>query len=465
METGEGMGNKVGPISEFKAQKAYTDFFARSVKEWERPLHALVGVVGSSVTLSIEAIWPSLRDLARRVKDAPITLSNGWTIRSAETGDRADLAFTMEHEETPGGFVFNCRMRSEMTEEAQLRIAKITDAKIAMAQAIEDETIRQAALAGLENVTLPEVSQIEADPESYRITDMATSVTCCVYREDGLFPPGYSGYGSDLEETLKAGFSGEHYQSGRIFGVNPSIYLQFGEEQLRQSLPIMSEKPIVDTVMSVEALTALAEAFDELELSKEVKDRLILLGDIGFEHFSRLNSEGLLIEMGMGSVLSTGFPREPAVTLFARFFTAAAAADMAKAATGLLQTVATMKANGNTTAEHAVEWYDSYYQVFVADESDSINVLSLTAGDDVYRIEFPSVEKDGLPREISAGVVPANRSFETPLDPEASGFLFRFEIGGTEYWPMDICEFTTRNYIRINRLTRSIVALKQLVEG
>ena len=166
----------LGPIAGLDAAKAYKRYFGSLAKTRDHNGLDFGLVIDSAVMLSVETLWPSILKLSRRAVAGDIAAADGWTIKSVSTGDAGDSAFVMENDELPGGFLFNCRFRIE-------RIA-------------------------------------EVDKE------VVSGVMCCAYRGDGLFPPGYSGFGDDLDETVKIGFDGGKCQSGQIFSYRPSVHLQ-----------------------------------------------------------------------------------------------------------------------------------------------------------------------------------------------------------------------------------------------
>lgn len=459
-------GTGTGPIGNFDHHRAYKAYFEGPARERKHVLQGLVPIIGSAVTLSVEAFWPTLRDLSRRAEEGAIELSNGWTIRSVKTSDPEDLAIALEHEDTPGGFLFNSRMRTEMTPEARARVSEFRAAKMAAAEAIEDPDVREAAVKGLKTARFTPVSEIEGDRNNFSVTENTSMVTCCVYRSDGLYPPGYSGTGETLEKTLDIGFSGERYQSAKLFEVRPSIYLQYDTEMKQKTLPMSSREPVYDPAMTVAALEVLAEAFSELDLIDGVKTRLDSLSGVEYEHFSLQASETLLIEMGMGSVLTTGFPWEQAQMLFTHYFTAAAAIDVENAAAGLQETVDKMRAEGYVSEANMVEWNDADYSVFVnAETDDGVDTLSIDTRNGCFRVDIKAHEDGGLPQEICASVVSKRDRPGPSPEPDQRGFLLGFERPDDEstYWPIDIGEFTTKNYRSMNILVSALETLRHVV--
>jgi hypothetical protein len=199
------MENSEVVISKVDGKRAYDDFFARDGHGRQDLSSGVMTIVDAATILSLEAAWPTLLELSRRAAEGDIRLKSGWTIRSVDVPSRTHSAFTLEHEDTPGGFLFDIKLRLEMTEDAKARIAAVSAEKEAVIDAIPDAEVREAARQAMRTRQSDEVTAIKVAEDSYgdpRECVNARAVACYVYRADGLFPPGYCGMGSDLGETL-----------------------------------------------------------------------------------------------------------------------------------------------------------------------------------------------------------------------------------------------------------------------
>jgi hypothetical protein len=409
------MSNLLGPISELDDHKAYRRYFAGPARERTFNGHDLGRVIDAAVSLSVEYIWPSLLSLSRRAKEGDIALSNGWSIRSVETIDTYDSAFVMEHEDTPGGFVFN------------------------------------AAICKL----LPEGSGSACFKPS-ECCDLVSTVTCCAYRADGLFPPGYDGYGHDLQGTLEKGFDGSQYQVGQLFISRPSAFRQLMSQE-PDRITLNPSSPVSDPAMALEALELLGFAFDELGYTDSISERRRKLGDAVIEHFFTGEADALLVELGVATLLGT--PGERTASSVRHFFAQAAALDFERQAERLAAVIAKLRADGHLTEDTAFEWGDSDRQAFVARATGGGGVLWLTTQQYPYRIDYLLEEPTAAVKEITVSMPGNTRTSADPKpEPGSRGYLGEFvrEDSGPAFSIFEIADFDTRNIRGMNGIVSVI---------
>lgn len=399
---------ELGPISSLDPSRAYKAYFdgparARSANGLDLGL-----LIDSAVTMSVEVLWPSILKLSRQALAGNIALSDGWTVKSVKTSDDQDSTFVMEHEETPGGFLFNCRVRPENIDGRALEI----------------------------------VSQ----------------VMCCAYRADGLFPPGYTGLGNELDETLETGFD-KKYQVGQLFAYRPSIHLQLIGPSFGKFL-MPSSSPVKDPDMALQAINIVCGALTELGYEPEIHARADALGKISIDHFKAAAADAHLVEMGAGACRG-GFISEQMAITSHHFWAQAAALDFERLADRLATSIDKLERDGFTDPENAFEWQDMDRSAFVAKPTDDEMMVWLSTQQTTYRIDVKRDADTGTIRELSVAMVNGDKGPGAKPMPEDRGYLGEFvrEDGGTDFSVYEIGEMTTRNIRGMNGVISAIDSL------
>ncbi len=444
-------------IDSFDSGKAYDRFFDIHARELEFVAPALDRVVDHALTLWVEATWPSLLKIARKAREGDIRLSNGWTIGCVGTADPLDNAFVMEHEDTPGGFLFDCRVAHDMVTEASESVSALFDAEVLRTTDIKNEEERDAARRGM-LATSPEVQAIRNDPASY--VDPADChnvrrVVCCVYRADGLYPPGFEGAAYDLKGTLDAGFTCNP-QPGKVFDVAPSVFLQSENEGWTfPFIPLNEARGVVDPSMAIEVVTIIADAMHELDMVDEASGRLQALANRKYRSPRTEPHEEILMEMGMGAV-KIGFPWTDLEPLCHHFRGASAPIDVERVIDSVFGKMCDL-AEGD--AENAVVAWEGN-TVLAEITPDGGTAITLRSGRAEYRIEIEASE-GGKPTRVAAAVSSRGPGTCGRPDPETRGFLFEFSRVNdeTEFWPEDIGDFTTGNMQAFNSLMKLLSGL------
>lgn len=403
----------IGPISKLDDNKAYSRYFAAHAKSRKANGLDLGLIIDATVAMSVETIWPALLTLSRRVAESDITLSNGWTLRTAQTLGSHDSTFVMEHEDTPGGFVVNCAIREE-----------------------------------------PGSGGARFKPASE--CDMVAAVTCCAYRADGLFPPGYDGYGHDLAKTLELGFDGSKYQIGKLFASSPSIHLQLSGMDFGRIL-MSPSSPVGDPAMAIEALELIGTAFDETGLNDMVASRRAALGPIVIDDFHTDEADRLLVEMGLGAV-RFGTSEERTGGMVRHFFAQAAALDFERHAERLAASITKLRADGHVDEETSFDWNDMDNQAFVRMSSDTEGMLWIATQQTAYRIDFET-DGNGVITTLSIAAQGATKTPNGPKPtPEDRGFLGEFvrDDLGPDFTVYEIADFTTRDIRNMNGIVSVI---------
>jgi hypothetical protein len=406
------MSKEIGPINKLDDLKAYSRYFSAHAQSRKANGLDLGLIIDATVTMSVETVWPALLTLSRRVAEGDITLSNGWTLRTARTLGSHDSTFVMEHEDTPGGFVFNCSIREE--------------------QGSGGARFKPASECG-----------------------MVAAVTCCAYRADGLFPPGYNGYGHDLAGTLELGFDGSKYQIGKLFSSRPSIHLQLSGMNFGRIL-MPPSSPVGDPAMALEALELLGTAFHETSLDHMVASRRAALGPIVIDDFRIDEADQILVEMGVGAVRGT--PGERTGGMVRHFFAQAAALDFERHAERLAASITKLRADGHADVQTSFDWNDMDNHAFVRMSSDTEGMLWIDTQQTAYRIDFKT-DMNGVITTLS---VAAQGATKTPTDhkptPEDRGFLGEFvrDDMGPHFTIYEIADFTTMDIRNMNGIVSVI---------
>jgi hypothetical protein len=411
------MSKEIGPIAQLDSNKAYRRYFNGHAKSRKANGLDLGLVIDAAVTMSVETIWPALLTLSRRVAQGDIALSNGWTLRTAKTLGSHDSTFVMEHEDTPGGFLFNCSIREEQGSGG----ARFKPA---------DEC------------------------------DMVSIVTCCAYRADGMFPPGYIGYGHDLEGTLELGFDGSKYQIGKLFVSKPSIQLQLSGMEFGRIL-MSPSSPVSDSAMAIEALALLGEAFTETGLDPMIDQRWAELGKIKIEDFHINEADRVLVEMGVAAVRGT--PGERAFGMLTHFFGQAAALDFERLAERLAASVVKLRDDGHGDAETSFDWGDMDNHAFVRMSSETEGMLWIDTQQTAYRIDFVT-DGNGAITEMTVAAPGATKTAMDPKPtPEDRGFLGEFvrDDAGPDFTIYEIADFTTRDIRNMNGIVSVIEGMAE----
>ncbi|MBY3433532.1 hypothetical protein HFN89_05165 [Rhizobium laguerreae] len=409
------MSKEIGPIARLDDGRAYSRYFAGPAATRNANGPDLEMIIDATVTLSVETIWPALLTLSRRVSEGEIALSNGWTLRSVQTLDSRDSTFVMEHCDTPGGFLFNCGIREE-----------------------------------------PGAGGARCKPADE--CDMVEVVTCCVYRADGLFPPGYDGHGHDLQGTLEKGFDGSKYQLGKLFRSCPSVHLQLEGMDFGRLL-MSPTSPVDDPAMALEALELLGEAFRELGLDPIVDQRRAMLSGIVIEHFHADEASGLLIEMGASAVKGT--PGERTGGMLRHFFAQAAALDFERLSKRLAASIARLGSDGHVNGETAFDWNDMDNRAFVQMSSGTEGLLWINTQQTAYRIDF-TTDENGAVTALSVAMPGRTKtSASAKPTPEDRGYLGEFvrEDGRPDFAIYEIAGFTTRNIRGMNGVVSAVDGL------
>ncbi|MCV9964960.1 hypothetical protein OIU34_23990 [Pararhizobium sp. BT-229] len=403
---------ELGPISALDPSRAYKDYFDGPARERSANGLDLGLVIDSAVAMSVEVLWPSILKLSRQAQSGDIVLSDGWSVRSVRTSDAHDSTFVMEHEDTPGGFLFNCRVRPEKVDGRELEI----------------------------------VSQ----------------VMCCAYRADGLFPPGYSGLGNELDETLETGF--DKYQVGQLFNYKPSIHLQLiGPSFGRFLMP--SSSPVSDPDMALQAINIVGDAFTELDYEPEIDARAEELGKLVIDHFKAGVADAQLIEMGAGACRG-GFISEQMVGTSHHFWAQAAALDFERLANRLAASIDKLEDDGFTDAVNAFEWQDMDRSAFVGKTTDGEFMVWLETQQTTYRIDIKRDADNGTIRELSVAMVNGDKGPGAKPTPEDRGYLGEFvrEDEGADFSIYEIGEMTTSNIRGMNGVISAIDCLAGQLE-
>ncbi len=404
----------LGPISRLDASKAYQRYFDGLAKTRSHNGHDFGLVIDSAVMLSGETLWPSILKLSRRAQTGDISSSDGWTVKSVSTGDAGDSTFVLENDELPGGFLFNCRLGTH----------RIAD---------EDK-------------------------------EVVSGVMCCAYRGDGLFPPGYSGFGNDLDETLKTGFDGTNYQSGQLFSYRPSIHLQLMGPDFGRIL-VNPSSPVKDPAMALEALATVGSILRELGYEQEIDERARVIGELSLDHVMTAPADIALIEMGAGA-LTAGIVGERMTGLCHHFWAEAAAVDLERVATRLAKSIETLASRGCKDLDTAFGWQDDDRSAFVARSSDGAMVWIETQ-QTAYRIDVKTDGQTGDVMELSAAMVAHGKTTAPRPTPRTRGYLGEFvrediESGFSIY---EIGEMTTTNIRGMNGLVSAIEHLADTLEA
>lgn len=458
------MANNEIAIADLDGRKAYNEFFAAAGLSRECLASGINTIVDAATTLSIEIAWPVILKLSRKVEEGDIELSSGWTIKSVKVPSGPHSAFVMENADEPGGFLFDVLLRPAMTDEARDRIAAIKAEKMKAVDAIPDREVREAARESLLAITPEEVSAIQRDSASYRDhgdCETVRAVSCTVYRADGLFPPGYNGAGSELDDTL-ALIAQEAFAMGKLFESRPSALLQFG-----QVPPYLSFDPsgyVRDPAMTLVAFEVLSEALYELDLVDELSERIELIQPLKYLHHSVEPGFGLLMQMGFDTVTTSGLPGEKALGTAVHYWTAATAIDVTRAAKGLPEAVRKLEERGHTDVGNPFA-FRMFDEAFVADVGNGKGkTLWVGSGtlSGCFRVDFEASDDSDVPILIKAAIVPhADRPGREP-HPDTRGFLFEFEVQDSEgYWPLEIAEFEGRNLEGAFRLCGLLDKLKE----
>lgn len=407
------MTDLLGPISGLDAAKAYKRYFGGLAKTRDRNGFDFGLVIDSAVMLSVETLWPSILKLSRRAQAGDIAASDGWTVKSVSTGDASDSTFVLENDELPGGLLFNCRFRTE-------RIA-------------------------------------DADKE------IVSGVMCCAYRGDGLFPPGYSGFGEDLDETLKTGFDGSKYQSGQLFSYRPSIHLQLMGTDFGRIL-VNPSSPVSDPAVALQALATVGSVLLELGYEQEIDDRAKMIGELSLDHTKSTPADIALIEMGAGSLVD-GVVGERMSGLCHHFWAQAAAVDLERVASRLVKSIEALASGGSKDRDTAFGWQDDDKSAFVERSSDGAMVWIETQ-QTAYRIDVKIDGPNERIMELSAAMVGNGKTTAPRPTPRTRGYLGEFvreEIGGG-FSIYEIGEMTTTNIRGMNGLVSAIEHLADTLE-
>lgn len=397
-----------GSISTMDPVAAYESYFARFAPGRDANLHDLGVIFDAAVTVSLEVLWPSVLLLAKRAREAPLKLRGGWKVQRAVTGDEGDTTFVMEHDETPGGFVYNVSSRMERLEKGKLEVV--------------------------------------------------SKVACCAYREDGMFPPGYSGYGSDLDETLEK-FLTKGYQVGKLFEYRPSIHLQL-EGMGFGRLILHTSSPVGDPDMALVALNVLCDALRELGYGPEIEKRSAEIGALPIQHFSGNDASPILVEIGAAGGRN-GFLDETFIPTVQEYWGRAAALDFDKLGASILSCIDLLAGNGNTTGEKTFEWQDGAKSAFAATTPQGGSVLFIETQHGVNRLDVARGKTVGSVEAVSlANVRKADPSDATPA-PHAYGFIGAFVLdpAAGRFEVSEMGDMTTKNIRDLNHFVSSMSAL------
>ena len=404
----------LGPIAGLDAAKAYKRYFGSLAKTRDHNGLDFGLVIDSAVMLSVETLWPSILKLSRRAVAGDIAAADGWTIKSVSTGDAGDSAFVMENDELPGGFLFNCRFRIE-------RIA-------------------------------------EVDKE------VVSGVMCCAYRGDGLFPPGYSGFGDDLDETVKIGFDGGKCQSGQIFSYRPSVHLQLMGPNFGKIL-VNPSSPVSDPAIAIQSLATVGNILLELGYDQDIDDRAGMIGELSLDHTKTAPADIALIEMGAGS-LTDGVVAERMIGLCHHFWAQAASLDMERVSSRLAKSIEVLASSGYTAPDNVFRWKDDDKSAFVVRSSDGAMVWIETQ-QTAYRIDVRTDNESNGIMELSAAMVANGKTTAARPTPRTRGYLGEFvrEEIGSGFSIYEIGEMTTTNIRGMNGLVSAIEHLADRLEA
>jgi hypothetical protein len=402
------------PISGFDEFKSYSRYFSRLAKTRDHNGRDLGLVVDTAVMLSAETIYPSILKLSRRVETGDIAVLDGWTIKTVSTGRAEDSTFVMEHEVSPGGFLFNCQFRTER-------------------------------IVGVDK-------------------EVVSRITCCAYRGDGLFPLGYSGFGEDLDETIKIGFDGSKYQSGQLFSYAPSIHLQLIGPSFGRIL-VDPSSPVKDPVVGLQALAILGSALLELGYEREIDARVRMIGELSLDHTKTTPADIALIEMGAGA-LTDGIVGERITELCHHFWARAVALDVGRVVGRLRECIEFMVSGGFKDPDTAFEWQGGDKSAFVERSSEGAMVW-LETEQTAYRID---VKIDAVKNEIvelTAAMVGNGRTATPRPTPQTRGYLGEFVRDGktNDLSTHEIGEMTTTNIKGTNGFINSIGYLSDAIEA
>lgn len=476
--------NLLPPLAELDMGRLFEQYVAKSRLPGRDHVRNLPALTSAAALVSVELTWPAVLKLARKLRDEGPIAQAGWVFRSVDSGRHDYLAFVAEHEDQPGGWLYNSKIAMVMTPEGKEALKTADEAmrlELVEAQALLPEADRKPVnrftTAFMDDS--PAKVAVIADPANYLHQDDCDSIdklSVCAYFRDGM-PPSYSDLGRDTLDEVLADFD-KSYILTRVVEARPSVHRRLG----LQRNPLMpSQRVAGDIPASIEGMRVMGLGIVAAGLAGVVDARLSELSGVRYEHVGN-ELEGTIDALGMSAVVRDRglVGRNVEDTIISLWF-AAAASDAKKTSEDFNIVLRLLREHGHTTNDNEFECNDAEDYYFVQDFGDGRGILWLRTQHGQYRIDFEE-DVDGGPLRtmvISAQHDPSLEyggedieGFEYSFDaaaavgPGKEGFLARFvwDDENEVYHLMDAGSFSGRTIRDLNVLMRSMPSVSCCLE-
>lgn len=388
-----------------------------------------LGVANAAIQLTVEIAGPSIRNLARRIRDNGPMSFDGWTLASAPLRDAWHIGFTAEREGEPGGWLYNCLVQSQKSQ-----------AGIAAEEARADKM--RAAGADETDIMLSQISLKDGDepnsPAHFLPQDECPRLdrfVVCGYAKDGGMRPLYDGYGTPSLSKIIGEDKFKGYMQTGIIEARPSIYLAYG---LDSNPDIPTSYAMSDVPAGLEAMELVTKALRLSGLSSETEAKTISMADVTYAEYSSRPSNRLISALGLAEVYrQQGLFTHHLASTICEVWQVAAAADITRNRGNFSTAIKLLEAHGHASLDTEYDCNDLDDSSFVERLADDRGVLWIRTQHGQYRVDFVEEQETGtlLALTFSAQHEPEDYDYEDEhefdyetsrkVSPEDKGFLAR----------------------------------------
>lgn len=402
---------------------------------------------------SIEAAWPSMLTLGRRMQAGWTASAAGWTFRTVDTGNPWHVAFAAGKAGTDSGFLFTCVLEKE-------RSAAFKEARAARSSGIMknlDVAERRKLLATeIIGEIMEEEKALAFDPGLFRDpaeVEAVDQVKIHVFR--GTDKPDFYDGNADRIEDLLPLVRDDSYSSGLVATCTPT------DDRLDSEPSASASDRCSETATTLAALRVLETGLEQAGLLKAVYERSELVSSRRYLHFGDELSVHLAEAAQMAVYADSGFAGPHSFETVWEFWKDAAGFDLTRIAGKISETAAALVASGHGSREAGYECNDGRDHVF-ATARPSFTLLWLTTQGGKYGI-LVNRGPDGEPSHFSLSRI---KDFfgksAAAIDPEGAGFLGSFEAvlpgddGLTRFGAVKMGRMTDRAIRDLNNILISL---------
>lgn len=430
------------PAARIEPEESMRAFF-EGLKPGARDVGAdLQKVVGTVVHRSVEAAWPSMLAIGRRLAESGPMVADQWRFEATETGNPWQVSFAARQGGADSGVLFVIDLVKERTEAA----LAARNALLAAATENADVSARRSALAKML------IDEIVADDAATAVTEQyrdpagltrARQVSVYAFKDKDALDF-HDGYAEPLAATLEAAGKGA-WSGGLVARCSPTpdhLAIEPREE--------LSDRP-PEMAAALGCLRVLSSAISAAKLEKEVRDRGRLVASWAYQHCSDEMDAHLAEAAQVAVYCDSGFAAQHSWETVWEFWKDAVEIDLTARVGEIHEIVAMLRDGGYVSMRKRYDCNDMDDHACVVMDDRKFGTLWLETPNGKYCVRFGQ-DSETLTHVALARVDKVLG--RTPLVlPMQSGFLGSFKAGpGRRYLADRMGRFHDRTVRDINNI-------------